>query len=171
MKRKILLLALVGIMAIGLFGCGEAPAGSADNTTTNQEENAPVDASSGSLGNYDITIKDATIAQHSYENCKMLIVKYDFTNNGDEPMSASVGVSAIAYQDGIQIENISDYGNPEYGAAFDNNDKNLQKGATIEAICAFKLGESTTPVEVNISDWASFDDAKIVKTFDLTQIQ
>lgn len=175
--KKFLVFLLGAILAVGLSACGSEPAAEetpAEPVTVSDsvKDEATTEEGAGTTGKYTVAIKNAQVVANSYDGTNMLVVTYDFTNNAEEPMSPLVGISAQAYQDGVQLEAAFDYGNPEVGDLFNQSDNNVQQGTTVEAICAFTLGESTSPVEVTLSDWTSFDGSEpISKTFDLSALQ
>lgn len=174
--KKFLVFLLGTVLAVGLTACGSEPAAeetpAEPATVSDSVKDDTAEEGTGTTGNYTVAIKNAQVVANSFDGSNMLVVTYDFTNNAEEPMSPMVGISAQAYQDGVQLESAADYGNPEVGELFEQSDNNVQQGTTIEAVCAFTLGESTSPVEVTLADWTSFDGGDpISKTFDLSALQ
>lgn len=127
---------------------------------------------SGTIGHYEVAMKDAQIVTNDQEGYDMLVIPYDFTNHGTEPISSSFGILIEAYQDGIQLENVFYYAEDELGHLFENASKNVQSGSTIETVCAFQLGESTSPIEVIMTDLAASPAIETVtQTYDPAALQ
>ena len=57
---------------------------------------------------------------------------------------------------------ISDDGNYDSN---NNQSKEIKPGVTIDVMVAYKLNDTTSPVEVEVGQFLSFDNTKITKTF------
>jgi len=67
-----------------------------------------------------------------------------------------------AFQDGIQCERgfmVNDFTS--------KSDTNIQPGKTFTCEAAYTLNDTTTPVDIEVSELISFSGKKIVKTFNL----
>lgn len=100
-----------------------------------------------------------------YSDAPAIIVSYTFTNNGEEAASGMVSLSATAYQNGVQLETAivsgQDIGEEQM--------KEIKQGASIELKSAFTLLSETAPVEFEISEFASFSNEKLGKTFQISE--
>ena len=45
--------------------------------------------------------------------------------------------------------------------------KEIKKGATLEVECAYELNDTTTDIEVEVTETFSFDDEIVTKTFSI----
>ena len=52
---------------------------------------------------------------------------------------------------------------------FDNKSKEIKPGITLDVQCAYELNDLTTDVEVEITEWISFDDKKLTYMIQLGQ--
>lgn len=120
----------------------------------------------GDLGEYHVEIKDFQLIT-DYEGKAAILVSYDFTNNGDEEANAMWSLSDLAYQNGVQLDNAIVMDSSIMNS--DDKMKDLQKGATLEIKEAFLLASDTAPVEFEVSELISADDAKVGKTFAISE--
>lgn len=132
---------------------------------TDNGTNPPED--SNTLGNYTVVIDSCRIAD-GYSDKKIVIVKYLFTNNGDEPAAFLYSVSDTVFQNGVSLETC--YVAPdEANYNSDDKSKEIKKGVTLAVECAFFLNDTTTDIEVEVEEWISFNDKVITKTLSLPQ--
>ncbi|MDR0853495.1 MAG: DUF5067 domain-containing protein [Clostridiales Family XIII bacterium] len=119
---------------------------------------------SGELGDYSFAIKDFQLVK-DYEGKDAILIRFDFTNNSDEAKSFIWSADNKAFQDGIELETaIQSY---DDGLSDDNASKDIQPGTTIEVYEVYLLSNTTSPVEVELTELISFSDDKLVKTFDI----
>lgn len=120
----------------------------------------------GTLGDYTVEIKDATLTE-DYAGDPALLVTYSFTNNSDTEHSFTVAISDEVYQDGIQLKPAIS----AIGSDIDTSSQlsNIKPGATIEVPALYSLENTTSDVEVELSELISLSDAKVVKTFNIAQ--
>ena len=117
----------------------------------------------GDLGDYSVSILDYRLAK-DYEGKPVIIVKYSFTNNGDESESFLLAFDESAFQGGIGLNTcyfVEDSAN--YSA--DNQTKEIKPGASIDVEVAYVLNDSNTDVEIEVKELLSFSDKIIRKTF------
>lgn len=152
---------IIGVVIIGI-GAGAGTAGS-DNSGDQGSGSATPSGNSSTLGDYDVVISNCRLAE-DYAGAPIIIVTYEFTNNNDEPTAFWLAISADAYQNGIGLNTcyvVDDSAN--YSS--DNQMKEIKKGATISVEVAYTLNDTTTPVEIEVSEIFSLNDKKITKTF------
>lgn len=172
MKRKIITIILGTAL---LTACGTSSTTeptTQSNTETNTEATtestettteAPKD--SGTLGNYEIKIKDATFTT-DHDNKKVIIINYDFTNNSEKSASALWALGSKAFQNGIELESAILIMNDAYDAS--TAQKEIKPGVTIENCQTAFVLDDNSPVEFEMTELISFDDEnKLVKTFEV----
>jgi hypothetical protein len=97
----------------------------------------------------------------------VVIVKYIFTNVGDDDAAAfSYAFEDAVYQNGVGLNKayfLDD--SADYSA--DNQTKEIKKGASIEVEVAYELEDTTTDIEAEVSEFLSFNDTTITKTFSI----
>lgn len=164
MKKLIsMLTAALLLLTFGLFAIGS---GSSEGTTENQGNgSAATETSKGNLGNYNIEIKSCRISK-DYSGKKVVIVKYGFTNYGDEAASFTVAVEDGVFQNGIGLTKaviLDDSAN--YNS--DDQLKEIKKDATLDVEVAYELNDETTDITVEVSEWISLSDKTVTKTFSI----
>lgn len=82
-----------------------------------------------------------------------LIVYFDFTNNKDDPTSASMSIYSQAFQNGVECD-LAFVTNNDY---IDNASKNIQKGTTIRVGTARKISDMSD-IDITIKEAFSFSD-------------
>lgn len=128
---------------------------------------ADSDSSNSNLGDYLVEIKSCRLAK-DYEGQPIVIVNYAFTNNSDDPAAFSVTFSANVYQNGIGL-NECYFTDESANYSADNQSKEIKKGATLEVEVAYTLNDTTSDIEVEVEEWISFSDNKVVKTFKIAE--
>jgi len=79
-----------------------SPAPTESSTPVSLPNPEPVLESAGSLGDYAVDIKDATLTK-DYKGNPAIVITYSYTNNGDDAKSAMVALRNVAYQNGVQL--------------------------------------------------------------------
>ena len=80
-----------------------------------------------------------------------------WTNNSDETASYAWTLNADAYQDGVGLE----FGillNSDYSDMSNARMTEIKPGVSLEVAEVFSLRDTSTPVEIEISELISFDD-------------
>lgn len=149
------------MMVSGAALLGGALGGDAltDDSAYSQSDEGEV-VEGNTLGDYDCVIKGAELTK-DYEGKDAVVVTFDFTNNADEPMSFDIALDAQVYQDGIGLETAITNDDADYF------DVEIKKGVTKEVKKVYLLRDTTTPLEVEVSELFSLDGKKIVKTLEL----
>lgn len=154
--KKVLCLFLVLLLTLcALCSCLDTDAG-------NQGSDGAGDSTT--LGDYSVVIDSCRLAT-DYEDKPIVIVKFIFTNNGDD-LASFLSLDYHAFQNGVSL-------NPCYLAddsanySTENQYKELKKGASLEVEVAYRLNDTTTDVEIEVSEFISFSDKKITKTFSI----
>ena len=179
--RRVLSLLIAVILALGMIalmsGCGfieiedtqeeeKEEAGAANKDSEKAEttsESADKNKSGNNLGHYKVEIVSCRLAE-DFEGKPIAIVKYSFTNNDDEAKAFMWSLEAKAYQDGIGL-NECYFADDSANYSSDNQSKEIKKGSTLEVEVAYELNDTTTDIEVEVSEYISFNDKKITKVF------
>ncbi|MBQ8684487.1 MAG: DUF5067 domain-containing protein [Clostridia bacterium] len=136
-------------------GDGNQGTGSADVVTSDNT----------ALNKYSVEIKSCRLSK-DYDNKPVVIVKYGFTNNDEEPASFMLAFEDNVYQDGIGLnEAYFLVDSADYSA--DNQSKEIKTGATLDVEVAYVLNDTTTDIEVEVSELFSWDDKAVKKTFSI----
>jgi len=149
----VVLAIIIGSSGSGTDDQGDGSSG--DGTITNN--------SSNNLENYSVVIDSCRLAK-DYEGNQIVIVKYKFTNNSNDPASFWLSIEDHVFQNGIGLNEcylVSDSAN--YSS--DNQMKEIKKGATLDVEVAYTLNDSTTPIDVEVKELNIFSDKTISKRF------
>lgn len=170
MKKIVsMLLAVLLIVSFGLFALGSGDEKeTADQGKDNaQKDSAQVDtdtASDDRLGDYSVVIESCRLAK-DYAGNDVAIVKYIFGNVADEDAASfSWTIDDTVFQNGVSLEAayvLADDAN--YSS--DNQTKEIKTGVSLEVEVAYKLNDTTSDLEVEVSELISLDDKVIKKTF------
>ncbi len=173
-KMKTILVLLTAILiAISFFGCNtiddNIPAESSNETNdessnetndeSSNETNDESDNKENQIGNYIVTISSAKVVSNGDEN--ILVVTYEFTNNSNNAKAFIFAVADKLFQAGVELESSSfSFG---FADEYDSSSQTVevQPGSTLSVQCAYKLNDTTTVVDVEISKWISLTDDKI----------
>ncbi len=156
--KKIISLFLA-LLAVACLFCACDGGGTSDQG----DGDASAGGASSALGDYNVVIESSRLAE-DYAGNPVIIVKYTFTNNSDEPTAFSWALDACAYQDGIGLTEsyvLSD--SAQYNS--DDQIKEIKKGATLAVEVAYELNDTATDVEIEVSELISWSDKKITKVF------
>lgn len=166
-KAKISIVVLLTLLFV-LFAMGS---GESSTDTTVDQGTGSVEATQSNadtdLGNYSVEILDSRLAK-DFAGEDVVIIKYKFTNNADEPTAFYYAFEDAAYQNDIGLNPsyvVDD--SAEYSA--DNQTKEIKKGASLEVEVAYELNDTTSDVVVEVKELISFDDKTITKTFTIAE--
>ncbi len=115
------------------------------------------------LGDYGVEIKSCRLDK-DYEGDPVAIITYGFTNFDSDPAAFYTSLSETVYQDGVGLteayilDDDSDYNS-------DNQMKEIKTGVTLDVEVAYELNNEASDLEVEVTEWISFSDDKITKTF------
>lgn len=159
----ILLIIIAIIIVIAAVASGGEGSDS-DNQSSGSNSGAVVNNSDGSnLGRYKVEIKSCRLSKN-YDGNPVAVVTYSYTNNDSEPHSFLATFEDHAYQNGVEAEQAIFPSDDDYEKN-NNQSKEIKSGVTIDVMVAYKLNDTTSPVEVEVGQFFSFDDTKITKTF------
>ncbi len=124
-------------------------------TSTAEAPAEPVRTNPAILGNYTVEIQSATITQ-DYAGDPAIVIAYSWTNNSSETTSPFFSVSTSVFQDGVGLDSalITD------DSVYDNrmHTADVRPGTTIEVQEAFSLYNTTSPIEVEITEAFAWDN-------------
>lgn len=147
--------------------------GSSDDTATEVDQGSDkveteAAADDKALGDYSIEIAECRLAK-DFEGKDIIIVKYKFSNiNSDESQAFAYAFEDTAYQNGIGLNEsyiVDDSANYDAG----NQTKEIKKGSTLDVEVAYELNDTTTDVEIEVSEIFSFEEKVITKTFSIAE--
>lgn len=160
-KIKPLLLTTVIVLLFSLF----ALASGSSETDNQGAGNATGKAETGNLGEYKVEIDSCRLAE-DYEGEDVVIVKYIFTNNSENPTAFWTAFDDNVFQNGVGL-NESYVVDESANYSSDNQTKEIKKGASIEVEVAYELNDTATDVEVEVEELISFNDDVVTKTFSI----
>lgn len=177
MKKTLLTILCISLIATSAAGCGDISSSSsgsnAQTTAASQKTTTAtpttvaettVASGEGTLGDYVVAIK-AIRKSKDYKNKPAIIVTYEFTNNSEKATAFIFALSDKAFQDGIELESAIIGNDKSYNSG--DTMKEIKTGKTITCEEAFLLGDETTPVEIEVGEFISWNDTKVCKTFEL----
>lgn len=173
MKKKILSVliasALIASSAICLTSCSDDSSnnsGSSGSAVQDANKSNGTMQDKGELGKYAVEISSYKLAK-DYEGKPAIVIEYQFTNNSDDAANFMTALNYKAFQDGIELETaiIADDNVYDSGASM----KDIKTGKTLTVYSAYVLSDETKPVECEVTELISFDDKKVVKTFEIAQ--
>ena len=110
----------------------------------------------GDIGSYNVVVKDHFITEN-YDDKKVIVVTYTFTNNSDVDSSYDVAIFDKCFQNGIELEkeffsmDIDNYNT-------DNKSKTIKPGVSLDVQQAYILNDEETTIDVEIEEFLGFSD-------------
>lgn len=138
---------------------------SCDTQDQGIDQAAPNTTPSSSLGDYDVVIESSRLAT-DFQGNDIIIVKFKFTNNSEEPAAFNYSISCSAFQNGVGL-NECYFADGSANFSLDNQNKEIKKGVTLTVEVAFELNDSTTDVEIEVSELWSLNNKKVTKIFSI----
>ncbi len=163
-KKKLIIFAIIAVVLIVIIAAAGSDSDS-ENGENDGATNAPVQAEQNNtavdtLGDFKCVVKSAKLTK-DYEGKDAVLITYEFTNNSQEAASFDLSLDDYVYQDGVGLE-IAYLGVDEeqdFGL-----DVKIKPGVTKEVKKAYILRDTTTDLDVEITEFISFNDDKIVTT-------
>lgn len=154
------------VLAIVIGSSSESNDNQGSGTTEDGSQNSS--AASGSisknnLGDYNVVIESCRLAK-DYSGKPIAIIKYKFTNDSDDAISFWLAIDDNVYQNDIGL-NICYLAADSANYSTDNQYKDVRKGATLEVEVAYELNDTSTPIQVEVCEYISFNNKKVTKTF------
>lgn len=176
---RIILVVIVAIFVlfwlIGTLGSKSTSSTDTNSPVTEASGNSEISAqnvenTAGEIGDYIVTIKEAKVVENTYDSSDILVVTYSFTNNSKDAKAFIYAVSDTLFQNGVEIQSVLTKFGIEDEYDFDNKSKEIQPGITLDVQCAYELADTTSDVDVEITEWISFTDEKLTYTINLNEI-
>ena len=115
----------------------------------------PVRTNPATMGDYTVEIKSATITQ-DYAGDPAVVITYTWTNNSNETTSPLFSVTTSVFQDGVGLDSAIIMDDSVYDSSMQMAD--VRPGTTIEVQEAFELNNTTSSIEVEITEAFSWED-------------
>ena len=165
-KKKWIIIAVVAVVIILIAVI--ASGGSDDSSSEDSNASAVTSAVSAeseekandTVGDFKFVVKGAKLCKDLTGKDAVLIT-YEFTNNSDSAVSFDVALDARAYQDGVGLETAILDEDTDY------LDVDIKPGVTKEVKKAYNLRDTSTEIEIEVSELISFSDDKIVTTVEI----
>ena len=165
-KKKWIIIAVVAVVIILIAVI--ASGGSDDSSSEDSNASAGTSAVSAeseekandTVGDFKCVVKGAKLCKDLTGKDAVLIT-YEFTNNSDSAVSFDVALDARAYQDGVGLETAILDEDTDY------LDVDIKPGVTKEVKKAYNLRDTSTEIEIEVSELISFSDDKIVTTVEI----
>lgn len=162
-KKKWIIIAVVAVVIILIAVI--ASGGSDDSSSEDSNASAGTSAVSAeseekandTVGDYKCVVKGAKLCK-DWTGKDAVLITYEFTNNSDSAVSFDVALDARAYQDGVGLETAILDEDTDYV------DVDIKPGVTKEVKKAYNLRDTSTEIEIEVSELISFSDDKIVTT-------
>jgi|GEM_PF-1969723 len=118
---------------------------------------------SGNVGNMSVTVMGYKFAE-DLNGIDSIMVEYEVINNGDDP-TFFYYLDHKAFQNNVQLTN--SFGKTE---EYDNQEMILEilPGGVHNVHCLYNLGNTTDPVEIQVSDMMQLSSDVVTCTFDLS---
>ncbi len=165
-KIKVLGITLLSLLVISGCGNNEKDQSNSKNeaTTKKAEDKSSSDKSSASFENDILTTKEYTIKIISTEimdgsiDPKVLVIKYEFTNNTEEPTSPSIAFGS-SFKVNQELDNTIEtlYSSPLSDMDLYKEEQNMavtdvKPSSTVTAVNTFGLKEDGKPVTVTVTE-------------------
>lgn len=165
-KKKWIIIAVVAVVIILIAVI--ASGGSDDSSSEDSNASAVTSSVSAeseekandTVGDFKCVVKGAKLCKDLTGKDAVLIT-YEFTNNSDSAVSFDVALDARAYQDGVGLETAILDEDTDY------LDVDIKPGVTKEVKKAYNLRDTSTEIEIEVSELISFSDDKIVTTVEI----
>lgn len=182
MKKNLIIITAALILALSVSGCGKKADTKGKPQTTNQTDvsdaysqpadmdKVPGDAAasdtakeeySGKLGDYEVTIEDAKLVDNDGEEA--VVVSFTFKNKSNSAVPFSGAMEVNAYQDGSRLTGTVITGID--GINMVASAEHVKAGDSITVQQAYSLRDKSLPLEIEVKEFESQDDAALVKTF------
>lgn len=119
------------------------------------------------IGDYVVSLSDSKIVQ-DYDGNNVLIVTYDYTNNSSDPTAFDIAFITHAYQNGVEIEKC--YYSDVYDIDSSLQSATIQPGVTSSVQEAFYVTDMSTPIQVEVGLFLSFEDDQVDFTINPSEL-
>lgn len=135
-------------------------------TTTAAETLEDEPAAEGKLGDFYVKLTGVELMENAWGE-KCIAIRYDFTNNSDEPRAAIYAVDVRGFQNGQELTKTYAYAEDEHREEHENQDREILPGVTISCIALYEITDTETPIYVEATQWISLSNKTISATFEI----
>lgn len=121
---------------------------------------------SGTIGNHDVAIIGYELTE-DYDGNPTVVVTYEWTNNSDAAASFIFTFANTVYQNGVECEKAIILNVDVYD--IEDSTKDIKPGVTYTVKGAYVLGDTTSPIEVELTELLSFasNPPMVTRTFEI----
>lgn len=158
-KKKIIIIVIAVILVIGIAGIAMNNNKSSDNGSSSSDSSSAT-AQASKNQKYTVTIDDAKVTKEYGKD--YVVVTFTFTNNSSEETMIGTAITPSVYQNGVELS---------LGYTSDSDStttlNKVQPGATATFSRAYQLNDTTSDVQVKVTEWAYKGDVLAEKTFNI----
>lgn len=157
-------LSIVLVLIFAIFGMASSSSEDSSEATEKDQVQAS-NSSNNTLGDYVVEIKGARMTK-TYDNKDAIVITYTFTNNSSSPQAFAYSIEDAVFQNDIGLNKayvLTDSDN----YTDDNQYKEIKTGATLDVDVAYELNDTTSDIDVELSEYLSLSDNKITKSFSI----
>lgn len=164
-KTTTAIIATSAMLAGGVLLTGCSSSSSSDDQSSSIREASESSSSESEEttadSDFTVTVDDCTVTE-DYEGNPAIVVTYTWTNNSDDTAAFYTTFTVDAYQNGVELDSAYFLANDD---EFDLNasSNKIKSGATQTVQVAYKLSDETTDVEIEVTEWLSFDDTVLAE--------
>lgn len=164
-KTTTAIIATSAMLAGGVLLTGCSSSSSSDDQSSSIREASDSSSSESEKATADsdftVTVDDCTVTE-DYEGNPAIVVTYTWTNNSDESVASDIALTVDAYQNGVELDSVYVLDNDD-DFDLDAESNKVKPGGTQTAQVAYKLSDETTDVEIEVTEWLSFDDTVLAE--------
>lgn len=155
---------LLAIFGSDTFNGSNGDSSNGGSSESAQQNNNKTQQGSGDLMKCHVEIKDAKLMKN-YLGESSIAITYGFTNNSDNAQSFTVAITDKVFQDGVELPSTMapSSSNIDWNAQYND----VRPGVSTDVTILYKLSNSTSQVEVELTGLFDLSDAKVVKVFTL----
>lgn len=165
MKR--LIAAVLCICLIVSLAACNTESGTNDNNSAKQESRIIKDGKpvTGEIGAIQISIEGYALTK-DYQGNDAIVIYYEYTNKGENPVSFLTTISRVASQNGEELS-AATLIDPDVTYDIQSSMQQVEKGQTIPVQTAFILKDTTSPVNIELQGFGEAANQKVEKVFTL----
>ena len=158
-------LSILLILIFAIFGMASSSSEDSSESSNEKEQVQSSGSTDGTLGDFDVQVKGARMGK-TYDGKNAIVITYTYTNNNSEPQAFAYTIEDSVFQNDVGLNKayvLTDSDN----YTDDNQYKEIKKGATLDVEVAYELNDTTSDIEVELTEYLSLSDAKVTKTFSI----
>lgn len=158
-------LSILLILIFAIFGMASSSSEDSSGSDNEKDQVQANQSTDGTLGDYVVQVKSARMGK-TYDGKNAIVITYTYTNNNPEPQAFAYTIEDSVFQNDVGLNKayvLTDSDN----YTDDNQYKEIKKGATLDVEVAYELNDTTSDIEVELTEYLSFSDDKVTKTFSI----